>query len=392
VGVEAHRYRSRSENPRAIHVLVPLRQPRSAEHRTGERNAEPAYGRHCPGHRRDRIDLGQSRQQAVAWWLVPGRYDVHFEALAGAEVAPANPETRLQANRSIVAGSQIINVPTVVVQGDFLVGGEPAPGSVLESGRVFARDRHTGRDVQLGQTDFATYQRRIIPGVYDLAYRRVAGSAAVPANGDVVFQSARALTSGTAADIDVPIADMHLQMTLDGAMFPALNLERAALWLRSPADVEFVYGGQTSMFETGPHLLLTPGSYAVSLSHLTGSALIPRNSFARLAPAVLVSPSSPGTANLDVRTGAYDLRVSLDGAPFPLGDDRRAALELRHFEDAVDLGSTDAPLGTQLLATSVAPGEDGRHGTIYYRWLEGHADELPQNIDSPAAGLVFEPL
>lgn len=297
----------------------------------------------------------------------------------------------MQANRNFVGGSHTINVPTVLVLGDYLVGGDPAPDTIVESGRVYARDRHTGRDVLLGGTDFGSYQRRIIPGTYDLAYGRVAGSAVMPANGNVVFETARALTSGTASDIDVPVADLDLQMTLDGAAFPASAVERAAVWLRSSADVESVFGGQTSSFGDGPQLRLVPGSYDASLSYVAGSTLIPRNSFARLAPPLAVSSANPGAAQLDVRTGNYDLRVGLDGAPFPLGGDRNAALELRHFDDVVALGTTAAPIGAQLLATSVAPGDDGRHGTIHYRWLDGDADEVPQNVDTPAACVVFEP-
>jgi hypothetical protein len=338
----------------------------------------------------DFIELGQSRQQNVGWSLLAGRYDVYYEALTGASVAPGNPETRVQANRTILAGSNTINVPTIAIDGSFLIDGAPAPVSALQSGRVYLRDRLTGRDLQIGSTHLG-YARRVIPASYDLVYARSAGTDQVPQNLDVVFERERAFSASATAAIDIPMAEVEVPMTLDGAPFPNSAAERASVYVRSANDATPVFVGDSTFFGNGgPQLNLVPGDYALLLAYETGANFIPRNSLATLAPDVLLAAASPDVQPRDVRSGEFDIEVSLDGAPFPAGAGIRAELQLRHRDDEVALGTTVAPIGPRRLATSVATDPDGRQATLYYRWLEGGVDALPQNVDTPAACLVFD--
>lgn len=340
----------------------------------------------------DRIDLGQTRQQNVGWRLVPGRYDVYYERLTGAAVAPANGETRFIADRTIAAGGTVIDVPTVAIEGPVLVNGAPASASAVEFGLLHLRDRLTGDDTLLGASNNQEYARRIIPGTYDLVFEYQAGAGLVPRNARAVFQYGRSLLSSGNQPLDIPMATAQLTMTLDGAAFPASQLENARILMRSPADDVDIFGPATQSLGTGAFdWELLPGAYAPLLARILGSALIPANARARIASAYVFPPPTPGVQSVDVRTGAFDIELRNNAVAFGNNLVNVAAFELRHFDDVVSLGRTNQDVGERILVRNVEPLADGRHGTVYYTWLAGTGTTIPRNIGSPAACVVFEP-
>jgi hypothetical protein len=340
----------------------------------------------------DRVDLGQTRQQNVGWRIVPGRYDVYFEGLAGSALAPANGDTRFIADRHVGAGGSIINVPTVWIDGPILINGAPASAVASEFGLIHLRDRHTGDDTLLGISNDQAYARRIIPGTYDLTFRYQAGSVLVPRNPRAVFQYGRSFISSGDQPLDIPLVTSQLTMTLDGAPFPPLASENARIFMRSPADDEDVYGPDTRWLGTDAFdWQLLPGSYAPLLSRIAGSALVPANSLARIAAAYVFPPTVPGVQSVDVRTGEFDIELRNNAVAFGNNQVNVAAFELRHFDDVVSLGRTNFDVGPRILVRNVEPLPDGRHGTVYYTWQAGTGTTIPRNIGSPAACVVFDP-
>ncbi len=340
----------------------------------------------------DRVDLGQTRQQVVGWRIVPGIYEVYYEGLTGAEIAPANGEMRISANRPVLVGQQILNIQTALIEGPLLINGTLAPAIATERGRVWLRDRVTGDDTLLGTTDDQQYARRIVRGTYDLAYQRVTGSVLVPRNDFAVFAYGREFFASGNFPLDIPMADGQLALTLNGAPFPNLAIENARLYLRSPADDADLFGPTTQSIGAGSSSwLLLPGPYAPLLARITGSELVPANSRARLATDFVVQPGAPATQTVDVHTGEFEFDFRNNGAAFASNDIHVAAFDLRHFDDVVSLGRTNFDVGPRILVRNVDPLADGRSGTLYYTWQAGTGTAIPRNIGTPAACVIFDP-
>lgn len=341
----------------------------------------------------DRIDLGETRQQNVGWRFVPGRYDIHYRRLTGGILVPANAERRFVAGRNLGAGAHVLDVPAVAIEGPILINGSPPPGSPIESGRVIATDSASGSDTTLGFTDDGQFGVMLIPGSYDVAYERSAGSASVPYNAHTVFQLARNMTTAGQHPVDVPMAITTLLPRLQGDDFPNLASENARLLLRPTLPGVDTLVAETRAFDTPTPLALQllPGTYHPVLERIAGFALIPANSRALIDVPVEVPPVSPGARIIDIRTGFHTFDFRHNGDPFPSGADNSAAFELRHHQDVVQLGTTnDAPL-PRLLVHNVVPLDDGRTGTIHYRWQSGGGSAIPRNVGTPAACIRFAP-
>jgi len=337
----------------------------------------------------DRIELGHSRNQTRTVRLIPGEYDGYWEGLTGSSVVPANPDSRFRRGLLVTAGVSVLDVPSISISGDFLVNGETAPISETERGQVWLRDVLTSSEVQLGSTTIGSFQRRVIPARYDVVYSRQTGGNIMPANGDVVIESARDFAAQADADIDIPSTRLEYQLTLNGATFFDTQTENGRLTTRSGADAADIQLGQTIFLgDDGDSVLLVPGEYDVTYSQLTGS-LMPNNTRATLDPFYVVLNGGVGTQTLDVRTGEYAFAFRNNGAPFADDPARSAAFELRHLDDVVAIGTTRVPAPPRILIGNVRPLSDGRTATVHYTWQTGDPTEMPRNVDHPVACFVL---
>jgi len=335
----------------------------------------------------DRINLGESRFQGLTQRVIPSTYDVYWEGLTGSAVAPANPDSRFLRNRAIGAGVESLNVPTVVVAGDFLVDGDPAPASPLENGQVWFRDLLTGAEVLLGNTSSGSFQRRVIPQSYDLVYESITGSGIVPANSRVIFEYGRSASAQPNADIDVAVDLVNWQLTLNGSAFPGAGTEVGRIRTRSADDLEDTLLGDTN-FNTGGSRRLAPGDYFPIYGKLQG-ALVPDNNRAMLAQTFVAGPGGAGTQVIDVQAGDFGFTFRNNGSAFPIDPARNASVALVHREDTISLGTTSNPISARTLIANVLPLDDGRTATVHYTWLAGDLTQMPQNLDHPVACYVL---
>ena len=342
----------------------------------------------------DRVDLAESRSQALTLRLIPGRYDAWWEWMAGSQV-PANADSMFAPGVDIAAGIVFLDVPSREFAGDFLVNGAAAPGMIVESGKVWMRDPHSGADVFLGGTDFGLFNRRLIPGVYDLLYSVVSGSGIVPANNEVAFERGRLVTALPAADVDVPSVLLAWNLTLNGGPFPADVIESGRIAVRSPDDLQSVDLGSTDFLGgaqgQGSVRRLVPGSYRPSYSLFSGSSFVPANSNATLDDTFEVVAGGGPMQTIDVRVGLWNFLFRNNGVAFAVDPARRASFALRHRDDSVFWGTTDLPSGPRRLISNVLPLDDGRTATVHYTWLAGGPAEMPRNVDTPVSCHVLLP-
>jgi hypothetical protein len=337
----------------------------------------------------DRIDLGQTRQLSTGWNIVPGNYDVHYEGLTGAEVAPANRDTRVASARSFVADQHIIDIPTVQVEGRFQFNGLPSPDLGSESGEVHLRDRHTGVEVLLGLTRNGNFVRRVIPGHYDLVYRRIAGAELAPQNPSAVIERARPLLQADAGSIDIRSERLDFQLTLDGLPFLQFPPESMLMRLRSDDDLEPIWAGSTGSNGGLGSLRLLAGSYTPLVSRIAGAELVPDNSLAAIEGRFSNPQAGPALQQIDVRTGEFQIAFTHNGIALPSSSVDVAGFQLRHVDDLIDIGDSQQSPRRWRLVTNAEAGPDQRGGTLYYTRLSGVGPNLPRNTGSPAGCVIF---
>jgi hypothetical protein len=272
-------------------------------------------------------DLGETSDGSYAALLIPGSYDVMYSYIIGSDAVPRNHLTAVQRNVGIKkAGTLDIDVPAVSVSGDFLVNGEPAPDSPVESGRVYLEDPDTGARMLLGRTDFQAYQMTIIPGTYDFVYDRIAGSDIMPANNFGRFLSAVPLLLDSTRDVNIPVVEISGSFTANGAPAPDTGTENGAITLRNGENS--LYLGETRFGEF--RVLAIPGDYTITYEGLTGANVMPANDNAIIGTVQIVEtsmfpidvPSVEVTADIVFNGGAF---------PGPLGGE----LARIYLEDAV---------------------------------------------------------
>lgn len=212
----------------------------------------------------------------------------------------------------------------------------------------------------------------------------------IQANRYVVFEHARNVAAQPGADVNLPVAELQWNLSLDGGPLPDSGNENGEIRARSAGDGEDIYFGQTNpLGNLGSSRLLVPGQYAAFFSGLTGGSQLPVNTRATLDGDFTVSDNASGTQTIDLLTGLWAFTFNSNGVPFANDPTRRARFELRHREDVVNIGATNQLFGYRRLLANPLPLEDGRTATVYYIWQEGDPAEMPRNIGAPVACYAF---
>lgn len=196
-----------------------------------------------------------------------------------------------------------VPVTSVRVTGSFLLNGQPFPASFLQGANFFLRNAG-GDEVYLGLSNDGGFDRRIVPGTYDVVYEHKVGSQ-VPANPETVVMQGVTLLADTDFDVTVTAISVSGAFSLNGAPFPNTSYESASISLRDRKTDALVPLGDT---HAGSYaVLLIPGFYDVVYEHRTGGSVIPKNSLATIAANVSLQKSQTyGISVSSVRvTGAF---------------------------------------------------------------------------------------
>ena len=191
--------------------------------------------------------LGDTSNGGYSSRVVPGRYDIVYEHLAGYSVLPSNPKATLAQGWNVMAdASRTIDIPAGTYSGTFLLNGEPFPETQYESGSLHLLPLSGEDPVILGYTTASGFERRLIPGWYRSAYAREAGYSIVPSNVFTTFGHLRRVFQGDgpapASDVlDVPAATLTVSYEHNGVPLPEGGPANARVLLqRGPNSLQLL--------------------------------------------------------------------------------------------------------------------------------------------------------
>jgi hypothetical protein len=284
-------------------------------------------------------------------FLIPGTYDILYERYPNTRSSTSNlaPYGRriLQSGVVISGASQTLNidVPVTDLTLNITVGGQPLPATHPDNTqfRLLAVSRDTGAQHYLTrwEYDYSTdvlegpYDTHfLIPGTYDILYERYPNTRSSTSNlapyGRRILQSGVVISGASQTlNIDVPMTELTLNITVDGQPLPATHPDNTQFRLMAVARdtgaqhylTRWEYDYSTDVLE-GPYdtHFLIPGTYDILYERYPNT----RSSTSNLAPygrrilqsGVVISGSSQ-TLNVDVPTTELTLNITVGGQPLP---------------------------------------------------------------------------
>lgn len=288
--------------------------------------------------------LGNTSDGGFSRLTVPGTYDIVYELSQGGLVIPLNRQgvvgTVAVPDETEIIIPLDVELRSGTISGDLRFNGQLPPDSLDDSGRIFFVDRVTGDDIQMGDTANGQYFARLLTGRYDVHYRAGTPGAVAAVNTDHRLIADYEVVEGSQTlDLDIPVVDLGLTVTINGEPPPASVYEDGWIILRDDATGDEAPIGRSS--ENGGLLSarVIPGEYAVYWDLDSGGATVPVNRRA-LIETVQVQFASPLAVDVPmVELGGAFL---LNGKTPPVSNFESA--EIRLVEpatgDEVPLGET----------------------------------------------------
>ncbi|MBL8946673.1 MAG: hypothetical protein JNK45_26125 [Myxococcales bacterium] len=329
------------------------------------------YGRITLQTGDDAIDLGETRAGSYEVRVLPGSYDVVYEAILGAEIAPANQRAVVS---TIVTGVgatvKNIDIATVLVEGALTFNGEPAPNDPTDDGYILLRHAN-GDEVLLGMTSAGAYSRRVMVGAYEVYYVQDSSREAAPRNTNARIQEFIA-DAGGSVDIDVARVEVSGTILLAGQTPPDSDYQDGHLFLRDMMTGDSVLLGNTRAGAFSAPVV--PGVYEVVYVAETAGAPLPVNTGAVIGD-VVIDEGVPFDLPIDVPALSLAGAVTINGAAAPM--------------DTLDVGSlylVDAQTRDQIYLGSTYDGAYAQTLTpgsylLYYR-VSASSGAVPANADA----------
>jgi hypothetical protein len=227
----------------------------------------------------DSVLLGNTHDGVYTVNLIPGSYAVYYAQETSGGTVPDNKNARIVDAMAIANSGMIdIDVPAVLVQGTFTIGGDAPPNLNYEDGRVYLRNIETDDTVLLGSTHAAYYTAMVVPGDYDVYYVQEAGGL-VPANQNALIDSIT-VANAMSLDIDIPGTSLAGVLHVGGGEPPATASDGGQLYLRNATGDSVLLGDS---FVPGFAANLVSGTYGVYYRAEGSGAIMPENDNGRFA-------------------------------------------------------------------------------------------------------------
>ena len=293
----------------------------------------------------DEVELGDTADGGTSQPVValPGTYEVHYAGRSGGDQVPTNRSAKIF---TVTIPDQDaydfeIDVPAVALSGAFTMNGAEPPEGQFENGTVVLRNLVTGDEVELGDTRDRTYDAIVIPGLYQVHYGRRLADAEAPINQDARLGEVEITDVGDdVLDVDIPVAMLSGEFTLDGDTPPNGNFENGRILLRDLVTGDEIVLGQT---RDGSYAApVVPGEYEVVYQRVFGGAQVPVNAGAVLRSTTL--DAGDQALDIDIATAVITGDITIAGAPSPSDPTNDGVLFLRNDQtgDRAVLGNTAA--------------------------------------------------
>jgi hypothetical protein len=315
----------------------------------------------------EEVFVGSSHESGQTVRLIPGTYDVHWRHVAGANV-PGNRFARVKKGLVTNGSPRVIDVQSLEVSGDILLDGQPPPASEFENARLSLVESTTGDTVELGQTRWGAYEKRVVPGVYDIRYEHLTGGSTMPYNPRATLVRDWRVQDAPTRTINIPVGTYKGSFLLNGGSFPPSEILSGEIYaVPLAADQEPVYLGRT--YYGGFDRKLLPGRYRAAYAHVNGAVQIPENIFTTFGPTRRVREGAETTGDLDVLAAPLEVSYRHNGASLPQGGPQNASVHLVRGPNYLQLD--DSAEGVRELMAM-----EGRFD-LYYQYRGG--PDLPAN-------------
>jgi len=331
----------------------------------------------------EEVLAGSSHEGEATLRLVPGAYDVRWRHAAGAGV-PRNTDGLVRRGLLVNGVPRIIDVPSVEVSGDYLVGGAPTPSSAYESASIRLVVPGTSDDTVLGQTHYGSFLHRLLPAVYDVVYEHQTGGSTLPSNPRATILRGWRVAAQPHRNIDIPVGRYAGSFFWNGEPVEGGSAYFSAdVWLipTKPGDEPVLLGRtQYGVFSR----LLLPGAYRAAYAKDTPAGLLPWNDLTRFGPGVQVlAGADPGQTeeSVDIPSRPMELSYAHNGAALPMGGAQNVRVVFQRGPDYMRwLPSEYGPAEYEAL---------GGRFDLYYQFLGGAG--LPRNAFMPFACWDLQP-
>ena len=320
----------------------------------------------------DRVELGASYGGLIPGVpIIPGSYQVVYQHREGT-LLPQNPLFVFDKQYDLSnANSRIeIDIPSITLDGNFMVNGNPAPVSAYDYARINLRQTGTETEFTIGNTFEQSYSGMVvIPAHYDVLYQRREYLDILPANPNGTIASDLNLATTQQLDVDIRTVHVSAALTLDGAEFPLDAYNYAHILIKNHSQADEIKLSDT--LNQGTPVTLIAGHYQLiyQVYERQPDSPIPANRhFVFLDDQLILADR---IIQHDITTREIRLDPTLNGQDFPNSAYAYGRLYLASDEHesipAMDTFQTMAPLRVI----------DGSY-QVYYEIRQG-PDSVPAN-------------
>jgi len=285
----------------------------------------------------DQTFVGDTSDGTIETVVLPGVYDVIYDRVVGGNIVPRNKAALVVRQLHVDADIDMeLDVPVVLLQGSITLGGDAPPDSQYETGELVLVDASSGDEVKLGETRNGEFATRVLPGTYEIHFRRLLGGETVPRNGDAHIDDivVSAGQEQMQLDVDVPFVDIDGDLLLNGASAPDSDYETGIIRLADVQTGDTFVIGETR--DTTFASRVIPGTYEVLYERKLGGAMVPVNEEAVIAT---VDVGAEPAFDINIETATISGDFALDGAPLPgTGEDAIVSLVDHATGDKITLG------------------------------------------------------
>jgi hypothetical protein len=260
--------------------------------------------------------------------VVPGTYDIYYAVVDDGPHWPSNTNRLLLAGVSVQDSVMLtVDVPVANLSIGVTLGGEPLSSANCgdyDEGMLVLVDPVTGERSELGgvwddnaDAVVTPYDLQILPGTYDIYYAVVDNGSHWPSNTNRLLQSSVSFSEGADLSVDVPLANLPVDVTLGGEPLSSANCgdyDEGMLVLVDPqtgerSELGGVWDDNDNTLVTPYDVQIVPGIYDIYYAVVDDGPSWPSNTNVLLQSGVSFQEGSGFTVDVPVASVSIDVTL-----------------------------------------------------------------------------------